>query len=379
LLNQFSTFPFVHLTFGMLQITLLAVAWVLIVATVLPFVRREAWWIRVFDFPRTQITVLALAVTIILLLLYENDRWQGVTLAVLFVCTAYQVWELSAYTRLRRVQSLPNELNDNDRRVRIIAANVLMTNRNVKEYITMIQREEPDVVVLAEPDAYWEHSLRAIEGDYPYTIKCPLGNTYGLLLYSRLKLTEEEVRFRVEQDVPSFRAMLHLRTGDVVELHCLHPRPPRVGNDTIARDAELVLVAREVKDSPNPIIVTGDMNDVAWSHTTRLFLRISGLLDPRLGRAFCNTFHSEYWLFRWPLDHLFHSRAFRLVRLVRLEKTESDHFPVLVDLSFEPEVRKDQERPVADAEDFQEAAEKVEAAAEKTESPQLRGARVSLT
>jgi endonuclease/exonuclease/phosphatase (EEP) superfamily protein YafD len=357
----------------MLQIALLAFAWILILATIVPFARHEAWWIRVLDFPRTQISVLAFVVAIILLLRYDNNIWQGVTLSVLLACTIYQLWELSRYTTLRRGQSLPNELNEPDRRVRILTANVLMSNRNVKEYLDLIRAQEPDVVVLAEPDAYWEHSLRAIEDEYPYTIKCPLGNTYGLLLYSRLKLTEEQILFRVQQDVPSFRAMLHLRTGDVVELHCLHPRPPHVGVDTVARDAELVLVAKEVKDSPNPVIVTGDMNDVAWSHTTRLFLRISGLLDPRLGRGFCNTFHSGFLLFRWPLDHLFHSRAFRLVRLERMPKTESDHFAVLVELSFEPEIRTEQERPEADAEDLSEAAEKIETAAEETDSPQLRG------
>jgi endonuclease/exonuclease/phosphatase (EEP) superfamily protein YafD len=355
-----------------LQGTLLLLAWILIAATLLPFIRHGAWWIRVFDFPRAQITALGVGVTVLLVLGYDNDLWQGATLAILLPCMAYQLWELSAYTPFRKVQALPNELSDPDRRLRVLTANVLMSNRNVQEYIAMIRRQDPDVVVLAEPDAYWEHSLRAIEGDYPYSIKCVLANTYGLLLYSRLKLTEEEVRFRVQQDVPSFRATLHLKTGDRVELHCLHPRPPQLGVDTVARDAELVLVAKELKDSPRPIIVTGDMNDVAWSHTTRLFLRISGLLDPRLGRAFCNTFHSEYRFFRWPLDHLFHSRSFRLVRLVRLPKTDSDHFPVLVDLSYEPEIRDEQDRPQLQADDLDEAAAKIAAAAEDNQSPQLR-------
>lgn len=357
----------------MLQATLLLLAWVLIVATVLPFSTRAVWWIRVFDFPRAQIAIFAAGVLTALFVGYENDWLQGTTVAVLLVATAYQIWELAAYSRFRRVQSLPSELNEPDRRVRILAANVLMTNRNVKQYIELIRAKEPDIVILAEPDAYWEHCLRAIEDRYPYAIKCPLGNTYGMLLYSRLKLTEQEIRFRVQQDVPSFRAMLHLDTGDTVELHCLHPRPPQVGVDTVARDAELVLVAKEVKGSPRPVIVTGDMNDVAWSHTTRLFLRISGLLDPRLGRAFCNTFHAEYPLFRWPLDHLFHSRAFRLVQMTRMAKTDSDHFPVLVDLSFEPEIRREQERPAAEPEDLQEAAEKVQVAIESGEAPRLQG------
>jgi endonuclease/exonuclease/phosphatase (EEP) superfamily protein YafD len=353
----------------MLRDALLVLAWVLIVATILPFVRREAWWIRVLDFPRPQITIAALTVTVLLAVWQKNTTLQGTTLVVLLVCTAYQLWEMTRYTPLRSIQSLPSELDEADRRLRLLVANVLMTNRNVRQYLDIIRREDPDVIVLAEPDTYWEHCLRAIESEYPYTMKCPLGNTYGMLLYSRLELTDQEVLFRIQQDIPSFRAMVRLRTGDQFELHCLHPRPPHVGVDTLPRDAELLVVAREVKDSPKAIIVTGDMNDVAWSHTTRLFLRISALLDPRLGRAFCNTFHSGYRFFRWPLDHLFHSRSFRLVRMLRMEKTDSDHFPVLIDLSYEPEIRKEQERPQADAEDFSEAHEKIATAAESADHP----------
>jgi endonuclease/exonuclease/phosphatase (EEP) superfamily protein YafD len=357
----------------MLQATLLTISWILILATVLPFIKHGAWWIRVFDFPRSQITALAVVLMLTLSFRYENGPWQGATLSLLLACTAYQLWQLSAYTPLRRVQALPPTEDDPDRKLSVLAANVLMPNRNVKQYVDIINREKPDLIVLAEPDTYWEHSLRIIEEQYPHTIKCPLGNTYGMLLYSRLPISEPRVRFRVEQDVPSFTCFVRLRTGDAVELHCLHPKPPHVGVDTVERDAELVLVAKEVKDRQYPIIVTGDLNDVAWSHTTRLFLRNSGLLDPRVGRGLCNTFHAAHPLFRWPLDHLFHSRAFRLIRMTRLERTESDHFPVLVELNFEPEIRNEQERPDADREDLSEAKEKVEAAKEKAETPRIGG------
>jgi endonuclease/exonuclease/phosphatase (EEP) superfamily protein YafD len=345
---------------------LVAICWVLIIATAVPFIRREAWWIRVLDFPRSQITVFGLASTAALALSFDtSSAVQGSTLALIAFCTAYQGWELSRYTRLRNVQSLPAETTEPERRIRILIGNVLMTNHNVKQYLELIRTERPDIVALAEPDHYWEETLRQIEREYPFSIKCPLENTYGMLLYSKLPLSKEQVRFRVEQGVPSFTALVELRTGDVFELHCIHPRPPHVGVDTENRDAELVLVAKEVKEVPRAVIVTGDLNDVAWSHTTRLFLRISGLLDPRVGRMFCNTFHARHPLFRWPLDHLFHSRAFRFVDLRRLPKTDSDHFPVLVELSYEPEVKKEQERPRPTTIDVEEAQEKIEVAMEK--------------
>ena len=312
----------------MLQATLLTLSWVLILATALPFIKHEAWWIRLFDFPRSQITALAVVLMLTLFFRYENGPWQGATLSLLLACTAYQLWQLSAYTPLRSVQSLPRTDDDPDRTLSVLVANVLMTNRNVKQYLDIdYERGSPILSFSRSPTRTGNTALRSIEDEYAYTIKCPLGNTYGMLFYSRLPISEPRVRFRVQQDVPSFTCLVRLRTGDEFELHCIHPRPPHVGVDTVERDAELVLVANEVKERPYPVIVTGDLNDVAWSHTTRLFLRISGLLDPRVGRGLCNTFHASHPLFRWPLDHLFHSRAFRFIRMAAAGKDGVGPFP----------------------------------------------------
>ena len=34
----------------------------------------------------------------------------------------------------------------------------------------------------------------------PYTVKCPMDNLYGMHLYSRIPIEEEEVAFLVEND-----------------------------------------------------------------------------------------------------------------------------------------------------------------------------------
>ena len=46
--------------------------------------------------------------------------------------------------------------------------------------------------------------------------------------------------------------------------------------------------------------MTGLLNGVAWSETTRLIRKISGLLDPRVGRQKFSTFHTDFWFHADP-------------------------------------------------------------------------------
>jgi endonuclease/exonuclease/phosphatase (EEP) superfamily protein YafD len=148
--------------------------------------------------------------------------------------------------------------------------------------------------------------------------------------------------------------------GDELAVHLGDRGLPR--HRELERDAELLIVGKEVKGKKDPIIVLGDLNDVAWSRTNNLFQDISGLLDPRIGRGFYHTFHAKYPFIRFPLDHFFHSNHFRLVDLRRLAYFGSDHFPVFIELSYEPDASVEQEELQADHSEQQEAAEKIEKA-----------------
>jgi endonuclease/exonuclease/phosphatase (EEP) superfamily protein YafD len=182
-----------------------------------------------------------------------------------------------------------------------------------------------------------------------------------MLLVSRLKLIDPQIRFLVEKDIPSIHTRVELKSGEKIFLHCLHPEPPIPRNkDSDERDAELLIVAKEVKAKDEPTIVAGDLNDVAWSYTTKLFQQISGLLDPRVGRGFYNTFSTKTPFFRWPLDYVFHSKHFKLIGLQRLPEFGSDHFPVIIHLIYEPEQKNTQHEKQADEDDKKEAEEKIE-------------------
>ncbi|MBE1296037.1 MAG: endonuclease [Rhodobacteraceae bacterium] len=330
--------------------------------TLLPLWQLEGWWIRAFEFPAVQVAVLTAVALALALWAFEWSWGWGLWLpAVLLGCTGLQLARILPYTVLfpNQIQTA-RQLRPQDQ-LKVLVANVLMTNRNAGALIDLVQGRAPDLLLTLESDAWWQEQLTAIEQEYPFSVKKPLDNLYGMHLYSRLDLENVHIAYLVEEGVPSIHADVILRSGTRVRLHCLHPAPPSpTENPTSAeRDGELLLVARELDAKAGPVVVMGDLNDVAWSASTRLFQKISGLLDPRIGRGLFSTFHAGYWLLRWPLDHVFCSGDFTLVSIQRLGHIGSDHFPIEAILQHTPRARNLHPEPEASPRDVERAEEKI--------------------
>ncbi len=346
------------------------VAALALVATLLPLLRATAWWIRVFDFPRLQIVFAAILAVVGELLLgwYRASSPVGVAgpvaLAIGAAVVLYQCFRIFPYTRLARKQVRDCTMTDAQRHVSLTMINVLQYNRRGEQVLAALREADADIVMAVETDAWWHEQLRPLESTHPHTCHHPRDNTYGLLFFSRLPLDGCQVKYLLDDDVPSLHTRIALRDGRTwVRLYGLHPKPPAPAESKTSarRDAELLIVGKEIERSEAPTIVFGDMNDVAWSHTSELFRRISGLLDPRVGRGLLPTFHADHALLRWPLDHVFVSADFKVVDMKRLGHVGSDHFPIFIKLSYEPHDRATQatQAEQADADDQAEAAEKI--------------------
>ncbi|MEX2643081.1 MAG: endonuclease/exonuclease/phosphatase family protein, partial [Acetobacterales bacterium] len=207
--------------------------------------------------------------------------------------------------------------------------------------------------------SWWDRQLEPLKKAYPHAIGHPQENNYGIHLFSRFELIEPGVRFLVEDEVPSIKTGLRLPSGGRIDLYGLHPKPPPL-QDTEERDAELLLVGKEVREEAAPSIVAGDLNDVAWSRTNSMFREVSGLLDPRVGRGPYATFNAEWLLLRWPLDHVFFEESFRLLEVAVMDDIESDHFPFYVALCHDPAAPDVQDRPEAGPSDMEAAEETIE-------------------
>jgi endonuclease/exonuclease/phosphatase (EEP) superfamily protein YafD len=336
-------------------------------------IRRDEWWFRGADFPRLQILFVGLVA--LAGLLFINAEWTSVRELLLLgviAAVAYQLKMVLPYTPVWKKQVLhvrQDQLNV-EQQISLLVANVLTPNHKYHLLLEQINRLQPDVVLTLETDQVWQEALKPIEADYPYRVAVPQDNLYGMHLYSRLPLADTEVKFILSDETPSIHATIRLRSGLSVQLYCLHPKPPSPteAKDSTLRDAELLIVGDQIKDIDESCIVMGDLNDVAWSRTTRLFQRISGLLDPRVGRYFMNTFHADYPLLRWSLDHIFHSTDFGLVEMKRLPHIGSDHFPIYVVLQtgriFEQK-QQELEQTESDEDEAQQAIQEGIAKAEQ--------------
>jgi len=310
----------------------------IIIVTVLPFCRTGLWWVRIFDFPCAQFVFLGVMILGTWCVLYVQEEalfFSTAMIPFLVGSLLIQGYRIYPYTIFAPKESTPSTDDDPGRTISILAANVLMKNRNSHRLMQFIEKYDPDLILLTETNQWWEQAMMSLEMRYCFTIKKPLGNTYGMLLYSRLTLLDSEIKFLVEDDVPSIHTTLKIPSGETVDFYGLHPRPPRIGQDAHERDAELLIVGRTIAQQKRPSIVAGDLNDVAWSHSTRLFIRRSGLGDPRIGRGFFNTFPAHLPFLRFPMDHIFHSAHIRLKRLQVLDEFGSDHYPIFAVLSLE--------------------------------------------
>lgn len=305
-----------------------------VIAALVPLIAYKKWWIRGFDFPHLQITVLTFLSGIGFAYYNDlNDLPVIVFLVVLVVVFGYQLKIIYPYTPFSPKQVASNKNQNNEARLQILACNVLQDNRDFERFEKVFLDCNPEIAILLETDNWWWQKLKTFR-EYPYRVSHPLDNYYGMVLLSKFPLKDAEVKFLIADEIPSIHAKVQLKNGAWVRLYCLHPMPPSPTENekSLDRDAELLLVAKEVNKIEDSVIVLGDLNDVAWSHTTRMFQRISRLLDPRIGRGFYNTFHVDYPFLRWPLDHMFVSNDFQLVQLKRLPSVGSDHFPMFAEL-----------------------------------------------
>ncbi|QDV76160.1 endonuclease/exonuclease/phosphatase family protein [Botrimarina mediterranea] len=351
----------------------------LVLVTLLPLVPAGAWWVRVWDFPRLQIVfllLLPLGLTVGHALRNPFHSQHAAMLVVIAAVAAWQLTHVAPFTPLWR-HEVPDATDDAATTFKLLTANIDYKNRRYDDVLAMFLEEDPDLLLVVEVDKKWATALTPLDERYPHRAGVVRDKGLGIVLWSRLPLNDPEVRHLVSDERASIFATVELSDGAPLRFVGIHPTPPGLReshaerkhaeedgdddddrHDSRVRDAELVLVAREARRDHEPRwIVTGDFNDVAWSHTTRLFQDLSALKDPRRGRALMNTYPIKWPPCRFPIDHVFVSDGLHLASMNRVMTPGSDHFAIQATFAL---AERDHTAPDASAEDHEEAEELVD-------------------
>lgn len=323
-----------------------------VVATALAFIRTDAWHVRVFDFPRVQILLLASSALALLAAAWLVAPGLGVALLSGRVDLTIRLGAAAAGIGVILIQAtyiipyttvqpavVPTSSSSN---LSLLITNIDYRNSLKDDALQVLQEQGPDVLVLIEIDEAWAVALSPLRDKYPNRIESVLDHGLGIALWSKLPLQDSSIEHLVTEDRPSVFATILLPSDDRVRLACIHPTPPGLDkrsaggrHDSEKRDTELHRLAEQINSSQHGSwIVVGDFNDVAWSRTTRQFQQDTGLLDPRVGRGLFNTYHAEYALLRYPLDHVFVPAGTGVAELSRLRLPGSDHFAMSASMNI---------------------------------------------
>lgn len=305
------------------------VLFVFIVFSCLHYLPNQHWVFRTLEFAKIQLTFIQV-LSLVLLAFYFNElsSFSLILGTVLLFLLFHNISILLPYTPIYSRESKTHDTFKQN--ISFLAVNVLQYNEKHHLLIDLVKDLKPDILITIESNQSWEKSLQQIEHLYQNSKKIPQDNTYGMHFYTKLEAESITVNYFVADDLPSIEAHLYCPEGKEFIFFGVHPPPPSPTEEETSkeRDGDILALGKKIKTLNATCLVVGDFNNVAWSKSSKLFKKVTQLLDPRIGRGFISTFHAKYLLLRFPIDLVFHSDSIYIQELRSERHINSDHFPI---------------------------------------------------
>jgi endonuclease/exonuclease/phosphatase (EEP) superfamily protein YafD len=221
--------------------------------------------------------------------------------------------------------------------LRILLANVNVKNQTYAPAIELIQREQPDLFAIIETNQAWLSKLETIKASYPYRLRSPHAESFGVALYSKFPLQPETLS--VPPEAEDFHLVATVAAQHPIVAIALHPPPPKNQRLSKQRNQELAAISRYIQTQRMPVVVIGDFNMTLWSPYYQQFTREAGLKDCRQGFGILPTWTTRFPPLYIPIDHCLVSSKITVMNLKIGNNVASDHLPVIAELILSPSDR----------------------------------------
>ena len=220
------------------------------------------------------------------------------------------------------------------RSLRLLSANLHFHNPSHELFLELVDREQPDVILLFELSEIWAPDLKFLDQKYPHSKIMPSPGHSGCGVYSRLPL--ESVAILGVDPYPNFVIEARVLVDDaVVTIFGTHPLAPYTAAEQLMRNAQLANLAGRIGRSRPHTILAGDFNTSSWSPCFGNLMRATGTRDTRRGFGICPTFPATIWPLQTPIDHCLVTPDISVLDRRVGPNIGSDHLPIIVDLRLD--------------------------------------------
>ncbi len=211
---------------------------------------------------------------------------------------------------------------------KILSQNFYYENTNIDQFVTLVQEENPDIIIVVEAGEFWKTAKEKLRRDYPYLHLSHITGVHGTLIASRIPGSFHEVPLGIQTGL--------VFTPDDLSYQVLgvHPDAPLTPSWAADRNAQFDEIARLAHTSNVPLIVMGDFNTTPWSPYFSQLLEDSGLVDARLGFGLVPTWQAHNPLFWLPIDHALVSPSLQVQDFKTTQSIDSDHLGILLTFSL---------------------------------------------
>lgn len=222
---------------------------------------------------------------------------------------------------------------ENPEHLKILHSNVYTLNSRHDLLVKLIEREQPDVVVVQEVEPNWYHSLEALHPAYPYRVLSRPSDYIGVGVYSKYPLEEATIEGWGLAKRTSIVARIAVGNKHL-SLVTTHPPPPLNPPLYEIRNSQLLEAAERAAKMPEPVILVGDFNITPWCSSYQQFISRSKLHNARLGQGLQLSWPSFMPLLYIPIDHILVSDAVVVESIYTGAEIGSDHLPLIAELAF---------------------------------------------
>lgn len=264
----------------------------------------------------------------------QTPKWALILCILIIVVNSIQLipWK-------RQMQP---EMFVSDMLMKISLMNVLTSNNGYNAVLANINKSEPDIIFLEEVNDEWLKNMSELDKVYPYSIKHPREDNFGVALYSKVPFETSEIKYFGHYELPIIICTMK-RYNKKLKVIGIHTTPPGNQDYFINRNEMLSELTNYLKNEQLPTIVIGDLNTTMYSPSYKKFIKQSQLINPRENFGIIPTwspkskningitFDKLLKFAMIPIDQVLHNPKVKIAYLKTDTPIGSDHLPLIVE------------------------------------------------